>query len=121
VTDLRTPLANGGAQPFVAPATKGCIVQITGSWAETVRAIRVRAIVAFLLAALSPAPLFACATCYGASDSPMAQGMNWGIFTLLGVILSVLACVVAFFVRVGRTSAKLQNSGRTQTQTEELP
>ena len=48
-----------------------------------------------------------CATCYGASDSPLAQGMNWGIVTLLGVIGSVLAGVVAFFVHVGIKSSKL--------------
>jgi hypothetical protein len=51
--------------------------------------------------------LFACATCYGASDSPLAQGMNWGIATLLGVIGTVLAGIAAFFVHVGIKSAKL--------------
>ena len=35
-------------------------------------------------AALAPSPLFACAACYGQSDSPLANGMNWGIFTLHG-------------------------------------
>jgi hypothetical protein len=59
----------------------------------------------FGLAAKSSA--LACATCYGASDSPLAQGMNWGIVTLLGVIGSVLAGVVAFFVHVGVKSARL--------------
>ena len=53
-------------------------------------------------AALAPSPLFACAACYGKSDSPLASGMNWGIFTLLGVILSVLSCVSLFFVHVIR-------------------
>jgi hypothetical protein len=52
----------------------------------------------------------ACATCYGASDSAMAQGMNWGILTLLGVIGSVMFGVVAFFVHVGRRSAKVNAS-----------
>jgi len=56
-------------------------------------------------AAAAPSAL-ACAVCYGASDSPLAQGMNWGILTLLGVIGSVLAGVVVFFVHVGRQSAK---------------
>jgi len=69
---------------------------------------------------LQPASLLACATCYGASDSPMAQGMNWGIFTLLGVILSVLTFIVAFFVHVGRTSARLQTGERAPMQPEEL-
>ena len=58
----------------------------------------------------APASALACATCYGASDSPLAQGMNWGIVTLLGVIGSVLAGIVAFFVHVGAKSAKL-NAG----------
>jgi len=41
---------------------------------------------------------FACATCYGASDSALAQGMNWGILVLLGFIFCVLAGVTGFFV-----------------------
>jgi len=53
-------------------------------------------------AALAPSSMFACAACYGKSDSPLASGMNWGIFTLLGVILTVLACVSLFFVHVIR-------------------
>ena len=53
-------------------------------------------------AALAPSPLFACAACYGKSDSPLASGMNWGIFTLMGVILTVLTCVALFFVHVVR-------------------
>ena len=52
--------------------------------------------------ALAPSPLFACAACYGQSNSPLASGMNWGIFTLLGVILTVLTCVSLFFVHVIR-------------------
>jgi len=46
--------------------------------------------------------LFACAACYGKSDSPLASGMNWGIFTLMGVILTVLTCIALFFVHVIR-------------------
>ena len=30
-------------------------------------------------------PVWACATCFGAQDSPQTQGMNMAIFTLLGV------------------------------------
>ena len=54
----------------------------------------------FAAAALAPSPLFACAACYGKSDSPLASGMNWGIFTLMGVILTVLTCITLFFVHV---------------------
>ena len=50
--------------------------------------------------ALAPSPLFACAACYGKSDSPLASGMNWGIFTLLGVIVPVLGCLGFCFIRM---------------------
>lgn len=39
----------------------------------------------------------ACAACFGASDSKLAQGMNAGIFTLLGVIGGVLLAIAGFF------------------------
>jgi len=53
-------------------------------------------------------PMFACAACYGQSDSPMAQGMNWGIFSLLGVVMCVLAGITTFFVVIGRKSAAVR-------------
>ncbi|HVU07391.1 MAG TPA: hypothetical protein VHG89_02475 [Verrucomicrobiae bacterium] len=55
--------------------------------------------------ALAPSPLFACAACYGKSDSPLASGMNWGIFTLLGVIVTVLASIATFFIYIIRKEA----------------
>ena len=65
---------------------------------------------AALLAALVPAKLFACAACYGGNiDSPMTEGMNWGILTLLGVVLTVLTCFLVLFVHILRkdeTAAK---------------
>jgi hypothetical protein len=57
--------------------------------------------------ALRPASLLACAACYGQSDSPMAQGMNWGILSLLGMIAMVLGGVAGFFVYLARKSAAL--------------
>ncbi len=68
------------------------------------------------LALVTKSSVLACATCYGASDSPLAQGMNWGIATLLGVIASVLAGVVAFFVHVGVRAAKVNASEPIQTE-----
>ncbi len=62
-------------------------------------------------AVLAPSPLFACAACYGRSDSPLASGMNWGIFTLLGFVLTVLTCIALFFVHVVRgEKAQTDNS-----------
>ena len=58
-----------------------------------------RVCLALLLGALAhPGTAAACAACYGKSDAPMAQGMNWGIMALLGVIGMVLAIFSAFFV-----------------------
>lgn len=66
-------------------------------------------------AALAPSPLFACAACYGRSDSPLAYGMNWGIFTLMGVIVSVLACIALFFVHIVRREESLTEEDSNQT------
>jgi hypothetical protein len=50
--------------------------------------------------------LLACAACYGKSDSPLAQGMNWGIFSLLAVIVPVLGSIaVCFFLMARRAAA----------------
>jgi hypothetical protein len=51
----------------------------------------------------------ACATCFGASDSPMAQGMNLGILSLLGVIGGVLFGVASFFVFLACRANRLAN------------
>ena len=66
-----------------------------------------RIILLVCLAAMVTSRAVACATCYGASDSPMAQGMNWGIMVLLGFVGAVMTGIVAFFVHVGRNSAKM--------------
>ena len=49
-----------------------------------------------------------CPWCYGASDQPMAQGMNNGILVLLGVIGSVQLGFVALFVAVWRRGKRHQ-------------
>jgi heme/copper-type cytochrome/quinol oxidase subunit 2 len=60
--------------------------------------------------ALAPSPLLACAACYGRSDSALAEGMNWGIFTLLGVVLTVLTCILVFFVHIVRKEEKANSN-----------
>lgn len=59
----------------------------------------------FLAAAMQPGSLWACAACYGQSDSPLAAGMNWGIFSLLGVVVAVLGGIAGFFVYLARKAA----------------
>jgi hypothetical protein len=56
---------------------------------------------------LRPNTLLACAACYGQSDGPMARGMNWGILSLLGIVVTVLGGVATFFVYLARRSAAL--------------
>jgi hypothetical protein len=51
---------------------------------------------------------FACATCYGQTDSALGRGLNWGIFALLVVVGMVIAGICSFFVFVARRAARLQ-------------
>ncbi len=67
---------------------------------------------------LAPSPLFACVTCYGKSDSPLASGMNWGIFTLLGFIITVLATIATFFVYIIRKEAAQSDAPAPQQPAE---
>ena len=49
--------------------------------------------------------IIACATCFGAPDSPMTQGMNMAIFTLLGVtgvVLGGFVWMIVYLVRRAR-------------------
>ena len=58
-----------------------------------------------LSAALHPNSVFACAACYGQSDSPMAKGMNWGIMSLLVIVVGVLSSIATFFVYLAKKSS----------------
>ncbi len=72
-------------------------------------------LVAGLGPALFPPAARACATCFGRSDSALAQGMNMGILFLLGVVLSVLAALTVFFIHLGRRSARLSDPDAAPT------
>lgn len=68
----------------------------------------VKILLLMIAALLAPAPAFACATCYGGNvQTPMTEGMNWGIFTLMGVIVTVLGTFLTFFIYILRKSAAL--------------
>lgn len=47
----------------------------------------------------------ACAACFGKSDSPLASAMNWGIFSLMAVVVSVLGGIACFAVYLARRAA----------------
>lgn len=62
-------------------------------------------------AALVTAPgALACAACFGRTDSPLAYGMNAGIYALLAVIGTVLGLIASFFVFVSRRSARVRET-----------
>ena len=60
---------------------------------------------------LAPRLLLACAVCYGAPGAPQTRGMNFGIFTMLGVTGLVLGgfggLFFSFARRARRHSAEL--------------
>ncbi len=58
------------------------------------------------LLVFQPTGAWACAACFGKSDSALAQGMNMGIFSLLGVVACVLSGVAGFFIYLARKSAR---------------
>ncbi len=60
----------------------------------------------------------ACAACYGASDSPLAQGMNWGIMVLLGFITCVLVGVTGFFIYIVRRANTLAEPNANPVSTD---
>ena len=69
-------------------------------------AIVLTAVAAVVLA--TPLPAAACPVCWGAADSPMAAGMNNGIFFLLAVVGMVQLGFVALFVSFRRRAKHYQ-------------
>ncbi len=69
------------------------------------KANRQCALLAGLAMAATPQSLLACATCFGKSDSDLASAMNWGILSLLVVVVFVLGGIAAFFIYLARRAA----------------
>ena len=51
--------------------------------------------------------MLACSVCYGEPDSAMAKGLNWGIVSLFGVVMTVLGGIAAFFIYMARRSTRI--------------
>lgn len=67
---------------------------------------------------LQPVTGWACAICYGEPESPMAQGLNWGIFVLLTTVMLVLGGIAGFFIFLARRSAAMASSGSSIQSTD---
>lgn len=76
---------------------------------------RLRHLILFVTAAafvhFAPAA-HACATCFGKSDSKLAEGVNWGILALLFCTLGVMGAISAFFIFIARRAASLESNVR---------
>ena len=92
---------------FVLPARRPLPLAVPAQSACRRRKNFSRAVLALAVFAglFSQQSVLACAACYGASDAPMARGMNWGILSLLAVIGAVLAGFAVFFVYLARRAA----------------
>ena len=58
-------------------------------------------LIIFVLIAF-PNSVQSCAVCFGAPDDPMTKGMQWGIASLLFILIPVLGSVGSFFVFIFR-------------------
>jgi len=82
------------------------------------KVIRQCVLLAALAMAVVPQSVLACATCFGKSDSDLAKAMNWGILSLLGVVVFVLGGIAAFFIYLARRAAM---TARVETPVPEIP
>ena len=67
-----------------------------------------------------PRAAMACATCYGASDAPQTHSMNMAIFSLLGVVVTVLSLFAAFFVYLMIRAKTMAMSNRAALETGQM-
>ena len=54
---------------------------------------------------LTATPVLACSACFGKSDSTMARSLNASIFTLMGIVGTVLVGAASFFVFLAKRAA----------------
>jgi hypothetical protein len=79
-------------------------------------------LVAAVLGVVAASQLSACPACGSANgnmpSSPLTNGMNLGILTLMAVIVTVLATIAGFFVYIIRRESALAKIAETQTLSE---
>ncbi len=56
----------------------------------------------FVLMTFAPRAAWACPSCFGQSDAPMAKATNAGIMMMLVVVVAVLSGFAAFIVYLNR-------------------
>ena len=72
---------------------------------NSTRLVRFMLLGCAVFCAALPHSVLACATCFGKTDSRLAEGMNMGIFSLLAVVVVVLGGIASFFVYLAKRSS----------------
>ena len=68
---------------------------------------------ALVLAA--PRAAFACPVCFGDSSSPLAWGVNMGVFVMLGFVVPVLIAFASFFIYLARRARRFESTPQEGT------
>ena len=63
-----------------------------------------------LLITILPSVLLPCAVCYGNPESPMSQGMNMGVLTLMGFVGFVLFIIAFSIISISIKTKNINNS-----------
>jgi hypothetical protein len=58
----------------------------------------------------APRLALACPVCFGQNDSPLAKGVNMGIFFMLGIVGVILGAFATFFVYLSRRARLFDDS-----------
>ena len=71
-----------------------------------------RFLIATVISAVTLAPkvTMACAACFGKTDSRLAEGMNWGILSLLVILSFVLGGFLAVGIYIVKRSAAMSEN-----------
>ena len=77
--------------------------------------MRTRLLTLIFLAA--PRLALACPVCFGQNDSPLAKGVNMGVFFMLGIVGVMLTAFAMFFVYLSRRARLFDDSANAGSQT----
>lgn len=69
-----------------------------------------RGLVLTIATAFPLGKLSACASCFGKTDAPLAQGMNAGIFVMLAFVILAWVAFGSFFVFIARRARQTEKS-----------
>jgi hypothetical protein len=59
----------------------------------------------------APRLALACPVCFGQNDSPLAKGVNMGIFFMLGIVGMMLGAFATFFIYLSRRARLVDGPG----------